>query len=68
MAVEGEVEAEHCGDQHGSLCQHLQKAGSSSLQGLCPQGGWKCPIPEGLVQALWRKSTQSKMMGEETCC
>lgn len=64
----GEVEVEHCGDQPGSLCQCLPKAGSPSLPGLCPLDGWKRPIPEeGLGQALWR-SMQSKTRGEETCC
>lgn len=69
MVVVGEVEAEHCGDQRGSLCQHLLKAESPSLQGLCPLDGWKRPNPgEGLGQALWRRSMRSKMRGEETCC
>ncbi len=67
--VAEEVEAEHCGDQRGSLCQHLPKAESPSLQGLCLLDGWKRPIPEeGLGQALWRRSMQSMMRGEETCC
>lgn len=64
-----EVEAEHCDDRCGSLCQHLPKAEGVSLPCLCPQDGWKHPIPEeGLGRALWRTSTWSTMRGEETCC
>lgn len=61
--VVGEVEAEHCG-----ACQHLPKAETPSLGGLCPLDEWKRLIPEeGLGPALWR-SKRSKMRGEETCC
>lgn len=61
------MEAGCCGDR-GSLCQHLTKAEYLFRGGLCSLGEWKCPIPEeGQGRALWR-NTQSKMMGEETCC
>lgn len=65
----GEVEEERCGDQRGSLCRHLPKAESPSLPCLFPLDGWKHPIPEeGLGEALWRRSTQSKMREGGTCC
>lgn len=65
----GEEVAEHCGELCGSHCQHLLQTGSPSPQGLVPLGEKKRVVHEVVLgQGLWRKSTQSKMMGEETCC
>lgn len=67
MAV-GEVEAEHSGDQRGSLCQHLPKTESLSLPSLCPLVGWTHPIPEQGLGRAPSRTNMSRMRGEETCC
>lgn len=60
------VGAEHRGEQ---ISQRLREVESLSLLSLCPQHGWKHPIPEkGLAQALWTMRTWSMTRGEETCC
>lgn len=65
----GEVEAGHCGDQRGSLCQRLPEAENPSRRDSWPLDEWKRLIPEGgLGQALWRRKMRGKTRGEETCC